>query len=270
MRFYNIQTKSFTDKHDDIIVDHKDFSIILTFPHSGHLIPEELLEYIDVDSFYYSLDHEWYLDQIYPCVGTRIIPSISRYAVNLNRSSGKPPQYVDMWKRNLLKKPIPQEVLIAISRQYYQAYYFAVEQAIERMKMLRGFALVLDCHSYNSVGLPLFPDPGKERPAFNVADGNGTSCGSQFTSTFVEALENNSHGWHVGVNAPYKGGYFSKKFGKPSEGVHVLQLEVQRKLFMVECLELNNVPATALQFLPTEAKNVQGVLSKAVTALKNT
>jgi N-formylglutamate amidohydrolase len=58
----------------------------------------------------------------------------------------------------------------------------------------------------------------------------GTSCQHQFFDEVFTKLE--SHGYHVGQNSPYAGGYITAHYGNPEKNVHALQIEINRALYM--------------------------------------
>ena len=92
----------------------------------------------------------------------------------------------------------------------------------------RGLARrFLDCHS--------MPSQQGERggwPDFVLGDRFGASCAPEITRLVQSFLK--SLGYRVLLNKPYAGGYITENYGKPSEGIHVLQIEVDRSLYMNE------------------------------------
>lgn len=267
MRFHNVMDGSLHESVPAVCVDHHDFGAILTFPHSGVFIPEELLSSLALEPGSPLLDQEWYLERIFPHVGMWLSSPINRYAVNLARARDDQGVALDMWKHPVFKHPLPLAVVERLSQTYYDPFHFCLEQAIVRMKQLHGYALVIDCHSMNSVGLPLFADAGALRAHFVVGDNDGRSCDGRIRDALVDALRANAQGWTVAINSPYKGGYITRTYGDPVNHVHVVQLEVQRALFMVESLSYDCPPADVLAFKEESARQVADALAVAFGAV---
>ncbi len=108
-------------------------------------------------------------------------------------------------------------------RPFHEALALLIEDTVARF----GHCVVLDCHS--------MPTPlGRlaARADIVLGDGHGTSCGAAW-SDFVEAGLA-SQGYSVRRNDPYAGGFITRHYGRPREGVQVLQLELARALYMHE------------------------------------
>jgi N-formylglutamate amidohydrolase len=113
----------------------------------------------------------------------------------------------------------------------WQPYHAALADQIDRMTRRHGLCLLLDCHS-----MPRLPELGRHRPQPDIVLGDafGTSCGQAFTAEAQRVLE--AAGLSVRRNDPYAGGYVTRHYGRPQDKVHVLQLEIDRSLYMDEAL----------------------------------
>lgn len=76
------------------------------------------------------------------------------------------------------------------------------------------------------------PDAGSRRSDFDLGDRNGTTCGRERVDVVAEALT--GFGYRVTVNAHYVGAEAARKHGDPQSGVHSLQIEMNRDLYMNE------------------------------------
>ena len=77
------------------------------------------------------------------------------------------------------------------------------------------------------------PDgPGAIRPDFVVSDGHGTTSGPALVDTIVSSLRD--RGFSVAINDPYSGGTIVKKSGRPEAGIHSVQVEINRALYLDE------------------------------------
>ncbi len=113
-------------------------------------------------------------------------------------------------------------------RPYHKALAALVEETVERF----GFCVLIDCHSMPSVGGPLDPDTGRGRADFVLGDGFGNACEDRVTAAVERALRTQGHS--VIRNKPFAGGFTTRHYGKPSTGVHALQIEINRALYMDE------------------------------------
>jgi N-formylglutamate amidohydrolase len=116
--------------------------------------------------------------------------------------------------------------------RYYRPYHAALNTVIERTRERFGWCFLIDCHSMPSVGGPMDRDPGMPRVDFVLGDCHGVSCGAALVET-VEAYIAGL-GYVVTRNIPYAGGYVTRTYGRPERGVHALQIEINRALYMDE------------------------------------
>ena len=116
--------------------------------------------------------------------------------------------------------------------RYYRPYHAALCSLIERTRERFGWCFLIDCHSMPSVGGPMDRDPGMRRVDFVLGDCHGVSCGPALIETVESHLA--GLGYVVTRNLPYAGGYVTRHYGRPERGVHALQIEVNRALYMDE------------------------------------
>ena len=81
--------------------------------------------------------------------------------------------------------------------------------------------MLYDCHSIASVIPRLFPG---ELPVFNIGTNDGRACDAALTDK-VAALCAASRWSHV-VNGRFKGGWITRTYGRPADGVHAVQMEL--------------------------------------------
>jgi N-formylglutamate amidohydrolase len=92
-----------------------------------------------------------------------------------------------------------------------------------------GLAVLIDCHSMPSNPIA---EQGGARPDFVLGDRYGTSCCAELTRAAAQALK--VQGYVVALNKPYAGGYITEHYGRPHAGLHALQVEINRALYMNE------------------------------------
>src|SRR5262249_38603192 len=95
-----------------------------------------------------------------------------------------------------------------------------------------GLAVLIDWHSMPSAASRSEAQRGRARPDVVLGDRHGSSCGRRLTLAVRRALE--AMGYVVGMNAPYAGGFTTETYGRPREGVHVLQVEIDRAAYLDE------------------------------------
>jgi N-formylglutamate amidohydrolase len=113
-------------------------------------------------------------------------------------------------------------------RPYHKALAALVDDTVERF----GCCVLIDCHSMPSVGGLLDPDAGRGRADFVIGDCFGNACEESISATVERALRARGHS--VVRNKPFAGGFTTRHYGKPSIGVHALQIEINRALYMDE------------------------------------
>ncbi len=124
------------------------------------------------------------------------------------------------------------EVMQRIER-CWRPYHQAVAQAIDAAHRRHGYSLHINCHSMPAVAASHATDhPGLVHADFVVGNRDHSSCSQALAERVCEALQ--SRGRSVWLNHPYKGVELVRRYGRPAEHRHSLQLEINRKLYMDE------------------------------------
>jgi N-formylglutamate amidohydrolase len=114
----------------------------------------------------------------------------------------------------------------------WRPYHRALADLIGETKQRFGAAVVIDCHSMPSIGLPYDQDHGRSRADIVLGDCHGKACSPALTE-LVETVFREM-GLRVVRNHPYAGGHTTTFYGHPHDGVHALQIEINRALYMNE------------------------------------
>jgi N-formylglutamate deformylase len=111
----------------------------------------------------------------------------------------------------------------------YKPYHRALRRLCSRAHRTLGAAVLIDCHS-----MPSTTGAKEERPRADVVLGDryGTSCALIVSETIDGTLR--SLGYSVSRNKPYAGGFITEHYGNPAAGLHAIQLEINRALYMDE------------------------------------
>jgi N-formylglutamate deformylase len=150
---------------------------------------------------------------------------------------------------------------------YYQPYRGALASALEAAWQAAGAVWHLNCHSMKSTGNAMNTDRGRARPDFVVSDRRGTTSDPEFTRWVARALTD--LGYRVQLNDPYQGGDLVAVSGRPGEGRHSIQIEVNRALYLDEATYEKGPGFGALRrnldaFLAALAVYVQGAVAARV------
>jgi len=111
----------------------------------------------------------------------------------------------------------------------YKPYHRALRRLINRVHQSFGTAVLVDCHSMPSIGVSR-DEP--RRPDVVIGDRYGTSCAPLLPDRVEQTM--GRLGYSVGRNKPYAGGFITEHYGNPASGLHVVQLELNRAVYMDE------------------------------------
>jgi N-formylglutamate amidohydrolase len=109
----------------------------------------------------------------------------------------------------------------------HDAYHLHLAAELDALRRAHGHALLIDCHSMPSL------QPGR-RTLTDIVLGDrfGSSADPRLMSRIERSFR--AQGFTVARNAPYAGGYTTRRYGRPRRGVHALQVEINRGLYMDE------------------------------------
>jgi len=114
----------------------------------------------------------------------------------------------------------------------WRPYHDALANLVRNTRRQFGHCVLVDCHSMPSVGGPMERDAGRERVDFVLGDCFASSCAAHVIDRVETILT--ELGYAVARNAPYSGGFVTQHYGRPGDGIHALQIEVNRGLYMDE------------------------------------
>ncbi len=148
----------------------------------------------------------------------------------------------------------------------YRPYHAALERLVAETQARFGCCVLVDCHSMPSVGGPMDTDNGLSRVDFVLGDCFGSACAGVVVDAAEACLRN--AGYHVIRNNPYAGGFTTRHYGRPENGVHAVQIEINRRLYMNEATHTKGARftriaedleklMTALATLPLDALRVR-------------
>ena len=220
--------------------------LLVSLPHVGTRIPPELRPAF-VTRAQNVEDTDWHLDQLYAFVrdlgASLIVPHYSRFVIDLNRPPENTPMYAGANNTELCPTrffsgdPLyragraPDAAAIDERRQrYWQPYHNALKAEMARLHAQHGHAVLFDGHSIKSELPWLFE--GK-LPDLNLGTASGASCAPTLRNALQGALQA-QNGFTQVVDGRFKGGYITRRFGRPASGQHSVQLEMCWSTYMQE------------------------------------
>lgn len=127
---------------------------------------------------------------------------------------------------------ITREAAEARLDEFYHPFHNLLSELLTQAKRRFGVALLIDCHSMPNDAVQNAIAPGGARPDIILGNRFGASASVQVFDLVEAAFK--AQGFAVGRNTPFAGGYITKKYGAPSRSRHVVQVEVNRALYMNE------------------------------------
>jgi len=220
--------------------------LILSIPHCGRELSPGLDERLTEEGRSL-IDTDWWLERLYDfgaaLDATILSARLSRYVIDLNRDPSGASLYPGQATTELVASttfdgaPLyrdartPDAAEIAERKKlYFEPYHAELAAEIARVKATHGMVLLYDCHSIRSVIPRLFAG---ELPVMNLGTNAGAACAPELQAEIVRTLEEATAFSHV-VNGRFKGGWITRHYGRPHEGVHAVQMELACRAYMQE------------------------------------
>ena len=219
--------------------------VLVSVPHSGRKIPDAIAKRM-TDHALTLPDTDFYVDKLYaaaPVLGCGlIVAEQSRYVIDLNRDPSGTPLYPGADNTELCplstfgkqpvyrpgQEPDAAEIAERVEREW-RPYHDAIETELARLKAKFGVAVLWDGHSIPSQ-VPRFFEG--RLPDLNLGSASGASADPSLTEVARAALD--GPGMTLVVNGRFKGGYITRRYGRPAENLHALQLEKAQIAYMDE------------------------------------
>lgn len=138
--------------------------------------------------------------------------------------------------------PLTVDEGLARIETLYHPYHGCLAGLLAETRAAFGHAVLIDCHSMPS---GVRGTDGRTRPDVVLGDRHGSSCSARLTAAAADVLS--GLGFRVQLNRPYAGGFITEHYGRPFAGIHALQVEINRGLYMDEqrCLPGPGLPELA-------------------------
>ena len=244
--------------------------LLVSMPHVGTELPECLRGRLSAAAAPLG-DTDWHLPRLYDFVkelGASVLTArYSRFAVDLNRPPDDTPLYAtattglhpdvlfDGTPAFDAGQGLTREECAGFLGEIWHPYHARLAAELERIKALHGYALLFDAHSIAGEVPRLFAG---RLPNFNIGTDDGRSADAGLTQRLA-AVVSKTPRYTAAVNGRFKGGYITRHYGNPSQGIHAVQLELAQRTYMRE--------SAPYDYLPEAAEQVRHVLRAFVAAL---
>ena len=232
---------------DDIFTLHRGIApLVISLPHVGTHLPDELRARM-VERAARTEDTDWHLERLYAFarrLGVSVlVPRHSRYVVDLNRPPENAPMYPGANNTELCptrfftggalyrhgQAPGEAEVQQRLA-QYWHPYHEALQAELARLHARHGHVVLFDGHSIKGE-LPWLFDG--RLPDLNLGTANGASCAPSLREELAGVLARQDWFTHV-TDGRFKGGYITRRYGRPGDNMHAVQLEMAWRCYMDE------------------------------------
>lgn len=233
--------------------------LLFSSPHSGREYPAAFLAASQLDPLTLRSSEDAFVDDLFDCAPAFGAPLLAARAprawLDLNRAADElDPALIEGVSR-LAHNPrvssglgvIPR--VVANGRVIYPGrlaraeaearlaaawhpYHTALRQLINESMSTFGSAVVIDCHSMPHEAIEAHARPGLPRPDVVLGDRFGAAAGREVMEEVEAAFA--AMGFRVARNTPFAGAYIAQAYGRPSRGCHVVQVEIDRALYMDE------------------------------------
>ena len=232
---------------------------VFNSPHSGRFYPPEFLASTCLDQNEIRRSEDLLVDRLFAPVVRLGAPLMSavypRAYLDVNREpyeldpkmfNGRLPSFANIRSlrvagglgtiprvvsdtASIYNGPLPVEEALERIERIYRPYHDTLRRLLAQTHVAFGMSVLIDCHSMPS---NIRGASNRLRPDFVLGDRFGTSCMPELTDCAATTLH--KLGYTVCRNKPYAGGFITEHYGRPARGLHALQIEINRALYMDE------------------------------------
>ena len=222
-----------------------DGPLLISLPHDGRLVPDPLQQRLSPAGSRLA-DTDWHVRQLYGFAAdigaARIAANYSRYVIDLNRPADGQALYPGRDETGLCpistfdRRPIyhrgeepPAAEIADRVRTYWQPYHDRLAAELAARRDRHGHALLWEGHTIRS-SVPRFF--AGRLPDFNFGTDGGRTCPDRITHELAQMVT--EAGYTAAVNGRFKGGYITRHYADPGNGIFTLQLELSQITYMDE------------------------------------
>lgn len=233
--------------------------IIFNSPHSGSVYPQAFLNASRIDVVALRRSEDSFMDELIAGLSDRGFPvarvHFPRSYVDVNREpyeldprmfSGRLPSFANTRSmrvagglgtiprvvgdgQEIYRERLSVDEAMMRIDTLYKPYHRALRRLVNKAYDTFGAAIIVDCHSMPSIGISR-EEP--HRPDVVIGDRYGTSCAAVLADVVESTF--GGLGYSIGRNKPYAGGFITEHYGNPASGLHTVQIELNRAVYMDE------------------------------------
>ncbi|MCE3256604.1 MAG: N-formylglutamate amidohydrolase [Nitrobacter vulgaris] len=233
--------------------------IIFNSPHSGSVYPEQFLSASRIDLAGLRRSEDSFMDELIGGLTDAGFPVVRvnfpRSYVDVNREpyeldprmfTGRLPSFANTRSmrvagglgtiprvvgdgEEIYRERLGVDDALGRIELLYKPYHRALRRLIHKAHQTFGTVILVDCHSMPSTGISL-DEP--KRPDIVIGDRYETSCAPQLPNVIDDVMR--GLGYSLARNKPYAGGFITEHYGNPASGLHAVQLELNRAVYMDE------------------------------------
>lgn len=224
-----------------VTIERGDSPLVLGMPHTGTYIPPDIKARLNGNGRALS-DTDWHIDRLYDDLqsGVTIVrANFHRYVIDANRDPSGASLYPgqnttglvpisDFDGQDIWVSPPSPEAVAQRRAAFHAPYHEALRNELQRVRLRHGVAILYDCHSIRS-HIPFLFDGSL--PDFNIGTNMGTTCDARIESAVV-SICNAASGFSSTTNGRFKGGWTTRNYGRPTEGIHAIQMELAQSTYL--------------------------------------
>ncbi|WP_442215812.1 N-formylglutamate amidohydrolase [Rhizobium sp. 2YAF20] len=232
---------------------------VYSSPHSGRIYPPDFIAQSRLEGAAIRRSEDHYVDELFSAAAELGAPllfaNFPRAYIDVNREpyeldprmfDGALPAYANInsirvagglgtiprivaENMEIYARRVPVEDALKRIDEIYKPYHAALRGLIARTHVKFGFGVLIDCHSMPG---NIRVSGSNVRPDFIIGDRYGTSASTDLSRFAMHILE--EMGFAAVRNKPYAGGFITEHYGRPARGLHALQIEINRSLYVDE------------------------------------
>jgi len=248
--------------------------LIVAFPHTGAEIPAPIESGL-TSAWLAREDTDWWVDRLYAFArdvgATTVRTALSRTVIDVNRDPSGASLYPGLATTDLcptttfdgeplyLEGAAPDAAEIGRRREtFFEPYHDALAGEISRLKARHRRVVLYDAHSIRSRIPRLFEG---ELPHLNIGTNGGRACAGELITAVEHACEPSA--FSRVTDGRFRGGWTTRRYGAPADGVHAIQMELACRAYMDEPAP----PLGPANWPPTFDADRAAPLSKALAAV---
>lgn len=246
--------------------------LVFSSPHSGSVYPAAFVAASRLDRLALRRSEDCYVDELFEPAAALGLPLLAarfpRAYLDVNREpyeldpeviNGRLPEFANTQslrvvgglgtiarivseQEEIYREKVPIEMALERIDRLYRPFHETLAELLEGTRRRFGVAALIDCHSMPSWSSG---PGGGNRPDFVLGDRFGISCNGRLTRLVRDTLA--AMGYEVQLNRPYAGGFITEHYGRPTQGLHALQIEINRGLYLDETTLERSAGFVALQ-----------------------